>query len=252
MSKTYVLLPDQHADPGHNNDRADWMGRLIADVKPDVLVNIGDAADMASLSTHNLVSVGSYEEDINAHLSFQERLFAPMKVAKKRQPRKVFLVGNHEYRITRTIENNPQFAGEKFGLSMKDLDLDRHYHNVVQYESDTPGVINLDGIDFAHFFISGVMGRPIGGVNHARAMVLKNMCSSIQGHSHLLDYAEVTNSSGKTFQGMVVGVGSDQAPGWAGLRAKLWRPGVAILRGVKGGNFSFQWVNMKDLKKEYG
>jgi hypothetical protein len=51
MSKTYLVVPDQHAHPDHNNDRADYLGKFIKDLKPHVVVNIGDAADLASLST---------------------------------------------------------------------------------------------------------------------------------------------------------------------------------------------------------
>jgi len=251
MSKTFIVLPDPHADPDHSNERADWMGALIADVKPDVLVNIGDTADMASLSTHTDFNTGNYEKDIDAHLDFQERLFYPMKRSKRKQPRRVFCVGNHEYRITRALEARPELAGGRYGLSMNDLELDRAYHNVVHYENDTPGIINLEGVDFAHYFISGVMGKPIAGVNHARSLVLKNMNSSVCGHSHLYDYSEVTNATGKTFQGLVCGVGSDQDPKWAGNRAKLWRPGVVILRNVEDGNFDHQWISLDSLKKEY-
>ena len=251
MSKTIVVLPDQHAEPAHNNDRADWMGALIADVKPDIVVNIGDAADIASLSTHSDVNFGNYEQDISVHLNFQERLWAPMRKAKRKQPRRVFCEGNHEYRITRAIQARPELSGDVYGLSFKDLDLSRYYHNIVRYENDTPGIINIEGVDFAHYFISGVMGRPTGGVNHARSNLMKNLNSCVQGHSHLFDYSEITNASGKTLQGVVCGVGSEQAPEWAGNRAKLWRPGVLILRGVEDGNFGMQWINMKELMNEY-
>ena len=51
MNKTHIVVPDPHADPRYSNDRADWIGQLIKDVKPEVVVNLGDAADMSSIST---------------------------------------------------------------------------------------------------------------------------------------------------------------------------------------------------------
>ena len=53
MSKTHLIIPDSHAHPDYKNDRYDWLGKLILDLKPDVLVNIGDTADMASLSAYD-------------------------------------------------------------------------------------------------------------------------------------------------------------------------------------------------------
>jgi hypothetical protein len=72
MGKTHLVVPDQHAAPGFHNDRADWLGQLIKDIKPDVLINIGDAADMSSLSSYDKGKAQfhgrNYEKDINAHL----------------------------------------------------------------------------------------------------------------------------------------------------------------------------------------
>ena len=32
--KVHLVVPDSHAHPDYNNDRADWLGQLIADLKP--------------------------------------------------------------------------------------------------------------------------------------------------------------------------------------------------------------------------
>jgi hypothetical protein len=97
MGKTHLVVPDQHAAPGFHNDRADWLGQLIKDIKPDVLINIGDAADMSSLSSYDKGKAQfhgrNYEKDINAHLDFQERMMSPMRRSKKKQPYRVFFGG---------------------------------------------------------------------------------------------------------------------------------------------------------------
>ena len=45
MSRTHLVIPDGHAHPDFHNKRAEWLGALIADVKPDVVINIGDVAE---------------------------------------------------------------------------------------------------------------------------------------------------------------------------------------------------------------
>jgi len=88
MSKTHLIIPDSHAHPDHNNDRFEWLGKLIMDVKPDVVVNIGDMADMPSLSTYDRGTKGfegrRYKKDVDSVLDAQERMFEPIKKAKRR------------------------------------------------------------------------------------------------------------------------------------------------------------------------
>src|SRR5574343_467016 len=121
IGKTHLVIPDSHATPEFNNDRADWLGELILDVKPDVLVHIGDSCDLSSLSSYDKGKASfqgrNYKADINAHLDFQERMFAPLKKAKRKLPYSVFFIGNHEHRITRAIDLSPELDG---AISLKD------------------------------------------------------------------------------------------------------------------------------------
>ena len=77
MGKDYLVVPDPHAHPNFNNDRADWLGKFILDHKPDVVVNMGDTWDLPSLSSFDKgkasFSSASYERDIDAGLDFQDR-----------------------------------------------------------------------------------------------------------------------------------------------------------------------------------
>jgi hypothetical protein len=68
--KTAVVFSCAHSDPSVSNERFDWLGELIWDVKPDYVVDLGDGADMRSLNSFdsakapkNFVSQ-SYEADI--------------------------------------------------------------------------------------------------------------------------------------------------------------------------------------------
>ena len=72
MSKVHLIFSDAHAHPDHDNKRAEWLGKLIMDLRPDVLVNLGDLADMPSLSSHDKGTKGfhgrSYKRDVDAAL----------------------------------------------------------------------------------------------------------------------------------------------------------------------------------------
>tara|TARA_R110000851_G_scaffold115675_2_gene241594 strand:- start:352 stop:1119 length:768 start_codon:yes stop_codon:yes gene_type:complete len=252
---THLIIPDQHAHPDFHNDRADWIGKLIADLKPDVVMNMGDAADLASLSAYDKGKASfqgrNYQADIESHLDFQERMWAPMWKLRKKLPRRIVLEGNHEHRITRALDIDPQLKGNNYGLSFDDLDFDRYYQDVVRYNSSTPGIITVDGVSYSHYFISGVMARPIGGVNHASSLINKNFVSSTCSHSHLVDWAVRSNSQGKQMMGLVAGCYQDYDSPWAGGSNELWWSGVVVKRGVEDGVYSPEFISIDQLRKAY-
>ena len=258
MGKTHLIIPDQHADPKYNNKRADWIGKLIADIKPDLVVNMGDAADMASLSSFDKGKASfhgrNYSDDIESHLDFQERMWAPMKGTKKRMPHRVVLEGNHEHRIKKVLDYDPHLSsgGSTFGISFNDLDFDKYYNEVHEYNSSTPAIATYDGVSYSHYFISGLMGRPIGGDHHAASLISKNYTSCTAAHSHTVDFAVRTDTLGKKVMGLVCGVYQDYDAPWAGHCNDKWWRGAVIKRNVEDGIYDPQFVSIESLKKEYG
>lgn len=254
MSRTHLVIPDCHAHPEYSNVRADYLGALIADLRPDVVVNIGDTWDMSALSSYDKgkrdFQGRTYKADIDAGLDFSERMFAPIRRLKKRQPYKVFIVGNHEQRIERALDLSPELVGT---ISYDDLDLKRDYNEIVPYSGNYPGSIEIDGVLYAHFLVTGVSGRPVGGEHPAYTLVSKKFQSCTVGHSHVLDFCCRSDGNGRMVQGLVAGSYLDFAPDWAGSElTKLWVPGVAICRDVDQGQYDFQWVSMEALRRAYG
>ena len=254
--RTHLVIPDQHAHPDHDNSRADLLSKLIMDLKPDVVVNLGDAADMASLCSYDK-GKGSfhgrnYQKDIESHLDFQERMWEKVRRSKKRMPYRVILEGNHETRIKKAIDAEPQLEGEKYGISFRDLDLDRWYHEIVEYEGSTPGVIRLDGVSYCHFAVSGVSGRALSSEHHAHALTVKRHGSTTVGHSHLYDYHVRTDTSGGVSMGLVAGVFQDYDSSWAGVMNRLWTRGVTICRDVDNGRYDPEFISLDRLRRVYG
>lgn len=250
---THLVLPDPHAHPQFHNKRAEWAGRLIADVKPDVVVQMGDCWDMPSLSGFDKgtrAAVGrSYRADVDAGLDFNERLWAEVKKTKRKLPRRVALIGNHENRIDKAINLQPELEG---AIGLKDLELGRYYDDVIPYNGRSPGVTNIDGISYAHFFISGVMGKAIGGTHAAYSILQKGHGSSTAGDLHLLSYDVQTGIGGRRIHGLVAGVFQDYDATWAGEANRLWWRGVIVKRNVNNGTYDPQFISLESLKKAYG
>lgn len=252
MGKTHLIIPDSHAHPKHHNKRAEWLGKLINDVKPDVVIHLGDSADMPSLSSYDRGTKAfqgrNYRADIDAHLDFNDRLWDTVRSAKRKLPVRYFLEGNHEHRITKAINLQPELEG---AISFDDLELERYYDEIVPYNGRSPGVLSVDGISYAHFFISGVMGRPLGGTHPAYSILSKGHGSATAGDLHLLSYEVQTGIGGKRIQGLVAGCYQDYDADWAGEANKLWWRGVVVKRNVENGNYDPQFISLEALRKEY-
>lgn len=250
---THLVIPDIHAHPDYSNERADWLGKLILDLKPDVLINLGDQWDMASLSGYDKGKASfhgrNYKRDVEAGLDFSERMWAPIKKAKRKRPFSVFLEGNHEERVRRVLETQPELDG---AISYNDFDISRDYDTFVPYTGSTPGILTLDGIVYAHFVVSGVMGRAVSGEHPSYTILEKQFQSVTVGHLHTFDFCQRTTATGKRIQALVAGCYTDQVMPWAGMEiCKMWYPGVAICHDVEDGHYDLEWVSLERLRHTY-
>lgn len=250
---THLVVPDTHSHWQHNNDRADWLAKLIIDIRPDVVVHLGDSADLPSLSGYDKGKRGfvgrTYRADIDAHLDFQDRMWSPVYRRKQKLPRRVFIIGNHEQRIEKALDLSPELVGT---IGMGDLRLSEWYTDTVPYEGHTPGIIEIDGVHYAHFFVSGVMGRPVGGEHPAYSLLTKHFTSCTCGHIHVADHSVRTTVDGRRIHGLVAGVYQDYDSDWAGEVNKLWWRGVVVKRNVENGSYDPQFISIEALKNEYG
>lgn len=250
---THLIIPDAHAHYKHNNRRATWLGNLIVDVKPDVVINIGDNWDMPSLSGYDKGKRSfhgrTYNADIVAGLDFNDQLWRTVRRSKKRMPRRVFCIGNHEQRIERALDLQPELEGT---VGYSDLQLDRYYDEVIPYEGQTPGSIEIDGVHYAHYFISGVMGRPIGGEHPAYSLLTKKYTSCTQGHTHVYDHCFRTRADGRKIFGLVAGIFTDYRSDYAGEANDLWWQGAFIKRNVDRGAYDLEAVSIDRLRRTYG
>jgi hypothetical protein len=251
--KTYIVIGDSHAKPGVNNNRFSILGKMIVDVKPDVLIQMGDLYDMESLCSYDKGKKSfegrRYRNDISAGDDAMERISHEMKKSKFNCDKEA-LEGNHENRAERCISLEPQLEGivGVSGMSFAD-----HGWNLTRYEGSSPGLLVKDQIAFAHFHVTGIMQRPISGEHPAYQMIMKRHMSCVGGHSHLVDYAERNRADGRRIQGAVVGCFLDprQFEEYAGSANWMWNRGIMIFRDVYKGTFDMEWVSMKRIFRTY-
>ena len=245
MSLSILVIPDTHCEAGQNMDRADWIGKYIADTKPTHVIHLGDLVEMASLSFHDLIKEADYEGDCASAYEFQDRMRENAGVAWNEAHRTI-LVGNHEARIHRTLKDNPHLKG---AIGLKDLGYGEYFNRVVDW-SGGPGVAVYGGVRFAHFF-QNRMGRAIGGVHHARTILLNNHQSSVCGHSHQLNYHSLPTPTGKHLHALVAGCCFTHHQDFAGQSNQTYWRGIAHLHDVRAGEYDLEMISIHRLKKAY-
>lgn len=251
MSKLHVVLPDPHSHPDYPNTRFGCLGNLVADLRPDVVINLGDWYDMPSLSSYDKGTRTHEGRRLQRDLAYGvdalERFMTPIRKKKKKLPRFIALQGNHEYRLNRAIEFNPTLLeGTRTDFAFPD-----HGFEWFPYNGATPSVVDIDGVSYAHYLTKGGTDRALSSVHHAHALLTESMASIVVGHTHILDYARKTRLDGSVVQGICAGWLGDFAPAFAGNGVKNWWPGLVILRNVEHGNFDPEFVSLKTVMDVY-
>lgn len=250
-AKSMLIIGDPHVDPEYSNDRFDWLGRYIADTRPDIVLCMGDFNNVGSLSRFDRGKVTfegrRYAKDIEHNDDALARIDRP-SVRTKYRPRKVMVKGNHEHRIEKHVAENPELVGK---IGYKDLG----FENYGWETSEFLETLNIQGFAVAHYFQSGNTDKAISGINAARSLIQKGHESTIVGHSHLLGTATDTTSFGRKLHGISAGCFTHPnfVESWSIQSAKLaWR-GVIRLDGAERGDYlGLTLVTQESLRKAYG
>lgn len=257
MGKTAVVFTCAHSNPEVSNDRFNWLGSLIYDLKPDYVVDLGDFDDMTSLNTYDTrypkaVINKSYQADIEHGQDARERIWHKFRHNKKRLPYRVGFEGNHENRIRRAVLLDPRLEGDKYGISFNHLQTDYWYDEYHGYQNGAPALRELDGVLYGHYVASGNYGAALSGIHHGYALTQKMASSVTVGHSHKFSYYVKQEARPNPIHGLVAGCFKGAEETWAGQSNQEWSKGVVIKRNIDSGNYDLQWISTEALEKEYG
>ena len=258
----HMFIPDVQAKEGTPTDHLTAAGRMIVDEQPDVIVCIGDFADMPSLSSYDRPGTKAYEgrrysTDIESARESMRALLAPMwqynrhqRKHKKKQyaPRMVMTLGNHEDRITRAINRDPTHLEGDYGISLNDLG----YAQVGWEVHPFLEVVEIDGIHYSHYFTNpdGFTSHPVGGTIQNKLNKLR--LSFAHGHQQVFQAGETYDATGKRLQGLVMGAFYQHDEGYMGPQQnRTHYRGLAMLDNVGPDGYDIRPVSISNLMKKY-
>jgi hypothetical protein len=99
------------------------------------------------------------------------------------------LHGNHEDRIDRFVDENPELDGT---LKISDLNFKQYGWQEVPYKQNKV----LNGVYYAHHFPSGILGSAISGENIARTLLTKHKVSGSY-NIETIDYNAIRREYGR-------------------------------------------------------
>lgn len=253
MSKI-LIIPDTQVKPGVPLDHLGWLGKYILDIKPDVIVHIGDHYDLPSLSSYDRGTAAIEGKRLKADLDagdlgiqmitdkIHKYNYFQSKCKKKTyNPRQIFLKGNHEDRLDRYINHHPELIGVL--PNIRDRLRGWEVYNYLE-------VMEVNGILFSHYFANPMSGKPYTG--KANSLLQRIGKSFVMGHRQELDFTCRELVDGTKQIGIIAGAFYQHDEGYKGYQGnKHWR-GVVVLHEVKDGWGDPMMVSMDYLRRKYG
>lgn len=252
----HLVIPDTQIRPDVPTVHLEWIGQWIVDELAGddlTIVHLGDHWDMPSLSSYDKGKARMEGRrivgDIIAGNHGFDLLNAPLvrynveHPRKKWLPRKVFLHGNHENRITRAVEETAQLDGL---LSLDLLNAAEHGWEVHPFLE----VVEIHGVSYSHYFYNPMSGRPYGGQSiDTRLKTIGH--SFTMGHQQVLMHGLRTLPTGARHHGLVAGSCYLHDEEYRGPQGNAeWR-GVIVCNQVEDGAYDLMTVSLDYLCRRF-
>jgi hypothetical protein len=248
LGRIHMVIPDIQAKPNVKHEHLRWIANYALDKRPDVIIQIGDWADMPSLSLYDkgkrCYEGRRYIKDVES-ANFSLNLFEETIENHNRanphdqyRPRKVITFGNHEHRIERATMLDAALDGK---LKLDDLDFERRGWECHKFLE----VVTIDGIQYSHYFISGSMGRP---VSSAAALLKARGGSATMGHVQRMDVAYHPQTQQI---GLMCGTCYLHDEDYLGPQGNCAPRQIVMKHEVENGRYDLMAVSLRFLEKRY-
>jgi predicted phosphodiesterase len=247
-----LVIPDAHGKPGEQArdwDRFTAAGKLALDLKPDVVICLGDIEEFESLSEYSRKAADAFDgkalkRDGETFRFALKTVRKPIvsanekhKLARHREreyhPTFILLEGNHEERWRRFPET--ELLGHDY-LALVAEEEGWIWHPFLK-------AVEIGGVLFSHYFESGVGRRP-ATVN---TVLNKTHRSVVFGHSHSFGYDQKPVLGRRPISALCAGCYKPPHR----TREHEWS-GLTLLTDIRDGSFNIQQLPYDAVLERYG
>lgn len=256
-TRTHLVIPDTQVKPGVPLDHLAWIGEYIVEQfwgDDLAVVHLGDHWDMASLSSYDKgkrqMEGRRYVRDVDAGNDGLALITAPAREKNARHrstghgercwaPDWHLLRGNHEWRMMRAVELDPQLEG---------LITFDHLKSPGWTVHDFLEVLDLDGVWYSHYFYNPMTGRPFSGTIDNRLRQVGH--SFTMGHQQTF-LSGVRYVGNRRQRGLIAGSCYLHDEEYKGPQGNHHWRGVLVCHEVREGEYDLMEVSLDYLCRRY-
>lgn len=244
MTGDIVVIADTQVTPTSSLVHIQALARYIWAHKPKAVVHIGDNWDFESLSSYapELEREGRrLKDDLLAGARALDIITNYIKLKNKKAKGKVyrpefhFIMGNHENRLNRYVQNHPVLDGI--------IDLEEMITNAGWTVHEFLDPHWIDDVAFIHYLPNSASGRPIGG--SAMNKLNKFPHSYVHGHQQQYQFERRQSMDGRPHFGVCAGSFYIEDEGYRGPAGNTEIRGFVHLKAFKNR------YNFKDFDTDF-
>lgn len=251
----HLFIPDTQVKQGVPLEHLTAVGNYIVEKKPNVIIQIGDFADMPSLSSYDegkrSFEGRRYKLDIESAHEGMDTLLRPLREYNERRrrqkmriysPRMVLTLGNHENRINRATNNDARLDGT---IGIQDLEYEKFGWEVYPFLHP----VEIDGITYCHYAKQDNTNHPI---TRAHLIASKRFCSWSVGHRQTIDYfVSPTLVRGYRVQCMIAGAYYMHDEEYQYEQGNQHWRGCVLKNEVVGGQYDPAFLSLDYMLREW-
>jgi len=223
--ETYLVLADFHWK--HVNKNSLSLAHQIAkDLKPDVLVSLGDSADYEGISKFTLKEYGDGVNECEKELKAFKIGWKELLVSAG-HPKEIILLGNHDGQRV-----------EKMLAKLKAKKKTREYNDVKRALDFREHFPNAKVIDYNKFYKKNDLLLTHGefhNANHTKTHAQRYCFNMLYGHIHSFSvYTMALKAIGKVITATSMPCMCNLNPEYLGNRSNSWVNGLAVVTFYNG------------------